>query len=267
MKDFLSIKEFSELSGVESSALRYWDDLGFFMPARRDKHNRYRYYTPDQIIQVKFISVLNSLEIPLKTIAETERDRTPENILQLIEDQERLLETRARLIRERISVLNMRRQLIKRGLMSEKIGDVSVVDLETIHFVRGRRNEFDGEAGFYRPFVRFCRAAKDLDINLHLPIAGIHEDWAGFVDSPSEPHYWISLDPDGKESRARGNHMVGVVRGYYGDLGDIHTRMAEYAETHNIKTSGPVFTIYLHDEICVKGPSDYLTMVTVAIDG
>ncbi len=87
MKDSLSVNEFSKLSGIERTTLRYWDEIGLFSPARRDPDNNYRYYSPYQIISVNFVSVLSDFNIPLKTIA-TERDkRTPESIVSLIERQ------------------------------------------------------------------------------------------------------------------------------------------------------------------------------------
>ena len=80
MKDFLTVREFSKLSGIEVTTLHYWDDCGLFSPAKRDPENNYRCYTPDQIIGVNFITVLKSLNIPLKIINEIENERNPESI-------------------------------------------------------------------------------------------------------------------------------------------------------------------------------------------
>jgi len=68
MKNQLTIKEFSELSGIDASTLRYWDEIGLFSPAHRNTENNYRYYAPTQIIAINFITVLSRLNIPLKTI-------------------------------------------------------------------------------------------------------------------------------------------------------------------------------------------------------
>ena len=74
MKDFLSTQEFSKLSGIATSTLRYWDDIGLFSPRKRNPENNCRYYTPDQMIAVKFITVLSDLKIPLKIISDAEKN-------------------------------------------------------------------------------------------------------------------------------------------------------------------------------------------------
>lgn len=266
MKDYLSIKEFSDLTGIESSTLRYWDDIGLFPPAKRDECNGYRYYTPEQIIQVNFITVLSNLEIPLKTITQVQQDRTPESILDLIEDQERVLDAKARQLRERISVLNIRRWIIKNGLMSKKVtDDVMLMNLERMNFVRGRHNNFKDGENFYRPFVEFCKSAKELRINLRFPIAGMHNDWQEYSKAPGSPPYWISLDPDGNECIENGEYVIGLVKGYYGDSGGIQEKMAKFIKDNNIKVQGPVYSIYLHDEVCVRDSDKYLAMTAVAV--
>ena len=92
MKNFLTVKEFSRLSGIERTTLRYWDEIGLFSPAKRDPENNYRYYSSDQIIMVNFINVLSDLNIPLKTIGEMSGKRTPESIVRLIEQREKELD-------------------------------------------------------------------------------------------------------------------------------------------------------------------------------
>jgi len=104
MKDFFSVKEFSRLTGIEASTLRFWDDIGLFCPAKRDPENNYRYYSPPQLIAVNFITVFSRLDVPLKDINALSGGRTPEKIIQMIEQKERLLDMEMRRLRESYSV-------------------------------------------------------------------------------------------------------------------------------------------------------------------
>ncbi len=88
MKDLLTVNEFSQLSGIEKSTLRYWDEIGLFSPAKRDSDNNYRYYSPEQLIAVHFITVFSELNIPLKTISAVEKARTPETVFEFLKQQE-----------------------------------------------------------------------------------------------------------------------------------------------------------------------------------
>ena len=288
MKDFLSVKEFSKLSGIEQTTLRYWDDIGLFSPAKRDPENNYRYYSPQQIIAVNFITVLSDLNIPLKVIGELERERTPERIVSLIESQERLLDMEMRRLREAYSIIHTRRELINYGIrladgFYEVDGaridgsgkpdggnwidetEVAVLDREERSYILGPRNVWTEEGAFYEPFVNFCSAADDLRMNLNFPIGGYHDSMDSFVTAPGSPDYFISLDPTGNRKRAAGKYVVGFCRGYYGKFGDLAEKMAAFIEKKKLRVGGPVYTMYLLDEVCMRDSEEYLVQVIVAV--
>jgi DNA-binding transcriptional MerR regulator len=270
MKNFLSIKEFSKLSGIESSTLRYWDEIGLFAPIKRDPENDYRYYSPEQIIAVNFIKVLSGLNVPLKVIGEAGKSRTPESIIRLIGQQEKALDAEMRRLQESYAVMHARREMINYGrrVINGDLVDVdkvSVVRRESMNIVLGPRNEFKKGEGFYEPFMYFCRQAKDLRVNLNFPIGAVHENWEGFVGAPGEPNYFCSVDPSGNDKQASGEYVVGFTRGYYGQFGDLPQRMAKYIEEEGLVVSGLVYVLYLHDEVCIRDPSKYLVQVCVAV--
>ena len=284
MKEYLSIKEFARFTRIEQTTLRYWDDIGLFSPTKRDPDNNYRYYSPQQITAVKFIAVLSDLKIPLKAIADIEHERDPEKIIELISARERQLGLELLKIQEQFTILHKRRALIEDGLKaireynldfseeerqdetSSKIA-VHVRAGEEMAYVVGPRNNFSTSGEFYEPFINFCTKADDLRIRLSLPIAGRHDRFESFMKMPGGPDNFISLDPRGNRISPAGNYLTGYVRGYYGQLADIHEKMAEYAKEHKLKPVGPVYTEYLHDEICLRNPIDYLARVSVRVEG
>jgi len=290
MKEFLSIKEFSKLSGIETTTLRYWDEIGLFSPAKRDPENNYRYYSPEQIISVNFITVLSSLNIPLKKISEIENRRNPENIVRLIEQQEKQLDLEMSKLRECYSIIHTRRELINYGIrvadgfavvdgvrMDSRYAEdgavavdensIAVMHTEDISLILGPRNNWKEGKGFFEPFTNFCNRADEIRINLSFPIGAMHESWEGFIKSPGEPHFWFSMDPTGNYNRPAGKYMIGFARSYYGQFGDLPQRMAVYAKENSLAISGPVYITYLHDEVCLKDPSQYLSQVCVAVSG
>ncbi|MDR1693087.1 MAG: MerR family transcriptional regulator [Oscillospiraceae bacterium] len=270
MKEFLTIKEFAKLSGIEQTTLRYWDEIGLFSPAKRNPDNLYRYYSPKQIIAVNFITVLSSLNIPLKTIGAIESDRSPEKIMELIEQQERRLDMEMQRLRECYSVMHTRLELIRNGLRLEKgvpAGEtqIMVTTLEERNYLLGPLTGFTEGETFIEPFMRFCRQAKELRINLSYPIGGFHSDIKHFYQSPGQPERFFSLDPTGNRQIEQGRYLVGYCRGNYGEMGDLPLRMAAYAEEHSLTLKGPVYALYLHDEISLKDVSKYLAKVSIMI--
>ena len=285
MNNYLTIKEFSKLSGIEQTTLRYWDDIGLFSPTRRNPENNYRYYSPQQIISVNFITVLSELNIPLKTIGEFDKGRTPEKIERLLAGKEMQLDNEMRKLRERYSIIHTRRELINYGLRLQKgfsvingemiddpeeglwvdANEIAVLQREAKAFILGPRNHWKHGDSFFEYFMDFCKSADELRVNLSFPIGAYHDDMESFLKAPGEPDYFCSIDPTGNRKMAAGKYLVGYSRGFYGDFGDLNERMKAYSEEKKLKLHGPVYTIYLHDEICITDPDQYLAQVSVAV--
>jgi DNA-binding transcriptional MerR regulator len=267
MKDLLTIKEFSKFSGIEQTTLRYWDDIGLFSPATRNPENNYRCYSPEQIIAVNFIKVMSTLDFPLKTIGSVQDKRTPEWILEMIERQEKYLDMEMRRLRESYSVIHTRRELINNGLKYAAEPGIYVLYEEEAPYVLGPPNVFkDKDEPFYQPFMKFCGMAKELRINLSYPIGGWHTSLETFVDAPGRPERFFSADPTGNVTAPAGEYLVGFARGFYGDYDmDFVRSYDKYAKEKGIKTTGPVYTLYVHDEICLREHKNFLVKMCVAI--
>lgn len=65
----LTIGEFSRLTQVSTKALRYYDDIDLFKPARVDKFTQYRYYDVAQLPRLYRILALKALGLSLEQIS------------------------------------------------------------------------------------------------------------------------------------------------------------------------------------------------------
>jgi len=288
MKKLLTIKEFSHFSGIEQTTLRYWDEIELFSPIKRDPENNYRYYIPEQIITVKFISVLSSLNFPLKTISGVSDTRTPESIVRIIEEKEKELDMEMKRLRECYSIIHARLELIRYGIRLAKgykavdgvrldnwndddegvdidENKISVLKRLEKSYILGELNEYAEGEEWYDPFMRFCHSAPEHRINLHYPIGGYHENMDHYLKEPGRPSRFFSLDPTGNRKRTAGDYLIGFKRGYYGDMGDLPERMSKYARDNKLTIHGPVYVLYLYDEVCMKNPSEYLAQISIAV--
>jgi len=263
MKVYLTVKEFSKLSGIEVSTLRYWDDAGIFTPAKCDPDSGNR-YLPQQIIAVNLIAVLSGLNLPKKDIAAIENERTPESIIDLMDRQADELESQIRSLRERYEILHTRRNLIKIGLDAEP-SLIAVCDLPERAFVLGPTVEPKEDAGLYGPFMDFCMRAQGIRVNLNFPIGARHDSMESFLRTPGKPQNFMSLDASGSGKRPAGKYLVAYHRGFYGEFGDTALRMQAFADENGWQCTGPVYTLYLHDEICLRDTSQYLSELSVAV--
>jgi len=259
----LSIRDFSEFTGIKQSTLRYYDEIGLLPPVARGENN-YRFYAPFQIITINFINVLTELGVPLSTIKEMSHDRTPENVIDLLNKQEAMLDIKLVELYTSYSIIHTFRQNILKGL-SIKSDEIKIVELNEANIVLGPENDFQDKTTFYEPFIHFCNSANEYRINLRYPIGGYHYDMEHFLETPGKPDRVFSQDPVGNVKREAGEYLVAYKYGYYGQFNDLPDRIASYAAAHGIGFTGPVYIIYLLDEISIVEREEYLARLSVKI--
>ena len=264
MSDTLSIHEFAKISGVESTTLRYWDEIGIFSPVVRDPKNNYRYYSTSQLLALNFVTTLSDLGIPLKTIGDLRLERNPEKLLELLEKQEHEMDMEMKSLRVRYSIIHARRELMNLGMKADE-HNLSVVAMEEKSMILWPRNEYEEGDTFLSPLSKIVADTSKYYINLSFPVAGYHDSMRSFMDAPERPDHFLSIDPIGTHKYKATDYLVGFARGQYGELGDLPERMLAYIREHSLSLIGPVYTKYLIEEICTPDPSAYLAHCSVAV--
>jgi len=259
----LSIKDFSEATGIKQTTLRYYDELGLFTPIERSASG-YRYYSAQQIITVNILRVLSSLDLNTKRMSSIERSRTPESMLDLFITCEHQLEDELRRLHSMYDTVSTFRRLIHLGISADE-DKIGVYYRDDLHIIVGPENGFSRHDGFTEDFLRFCDAAGRYKINLNLPVGGVFTNKDLWLDDPEEPSNFFSVDPSGTDKRVAGNYLIGYTRGYYGNSRDLPERMTTYAKEHNLELVGPVYNIYILDEVSVKDPEQYLLESSVRV--
>jgi DNA-binding transcriptional MerR regulator len=257
----ISARDFSKITKIPVSTLRYYDEIGLFLPLRRAE-NGYRYYAPQQIVTVNFIRVLTQCGVPLKTISEMEKNRNPRDLLQALHKHEIELDREMRRLRERYSVLHVFLDMIFTGLIADEHA-ITVEDMPALPLLMGAEIGEENKYAFYESLVRFLTQTPH--VNLSFPVGGFFEDMPRYLSAPSAPNRFFSIDPFGNDEKPAGRYLAGYTRGFYGQTNDLPERMAAYADEHSLEFSGPVYNIYLHDEVSISDPEEYLLQVSVQV--
>jgi len=264
MSGILSIQEFSKISGIEASTLRYWDEIGLFSPLERNPETNYRYYSTAQLLALNFVTILSELEVPLKTIAKLRKARNPEELLELLEKIEIKMDMEMRNLRQRYSIIHARRELINTGTKVKKT-TISVEHLEEKTMIMWPRNVYNKGDTFIDPLASFVSQTDNYHINLSFPVAGYFDNFESLVKAPDCPDHFLSIDPIGTYTRKAGEYLVGYARGYYGDIGDLPERMVKFAEKESLHFHGPAYITYLFEELSTNDPSQYLAQCYVGV--
>jgi len=262
-KDFLTISEFAEWTGVPRSTLIYYDKAGLFQPAHRGE-NTYRYYTYLQTITVNLINTLKSIGVPLETIGALMRNRTPEDLLNLLSTKELDIMREIEHLLEAKKVITVISTHIRRGLTSD-CETVSIAYLGSESITIGPENDYTGDETFYNAFQRYCQDLEEKGGDLRYPIGGWWENIDEFLRNPIRPPRFYSVDPDGNKQKDAGRYLVGYNRGFYGEIGNLPERMIAFAQENNLEFAGPMFNIFVMDEISVLDSNNYLMQASVLL--
>jgi len=118
---------------------------------------------------------------------------------------------------------------------------------------------------FYRALKDYCRQAKYNRVNTCNPIGGYFTSMELFIEAPTLPQRFFSLDSTGSDCRPAGDYLVSYVQGYYGQMGDAPQKMAAFAQENGLVFEGPVYGVYLLDDICMPDSAQYLAQVSVRV--
>lgn len=248
------IGEIVDILGVTRKTILVYEEMGLLTPAVKDEKSGYRYYTADNMTQIRSIRSLQSLGLSLAEIKEYYYDTT-----NLDHHLERLMDLRAALDRN-IQLLQVR---------SAKPGDLS------IHQTRIPRQ------------VCFCRtyhctdtadaANKLRDTYIAAARTGkmsmVARMFTMRITTPDNGHELMCCIPmqddfAGEERVEFAETPVLCIyyRGAYEGIGAAIAVLNDYVEENHIRTTGPYRSIYL------EGPpsrgthtSDYITQIVVPI--
>lgn len=248
------IGEVTKILGVTRKALLVYEDMGLLTPAVKDKDSGFRYYSADNMTQIRSIRSLQALGLSLKEVAEYYYDTK-----NLDKHLQRLLELRAMLDRN-IQMLQVR---------SAKQGDLTVrrtslprqvcfcrqyrcrdvaeaaIKLRDTYIAAARTGKMSMSARMFT--MRMTTDPNVLDLMCCIPV----ED--GF-DGPERMEF------------AETPALCIYYRGRYEETATAIRALVEYVKENGIETTGPFRSVYL------EGPpnrgensKDYITQVAVPI--
>jgi DNA-binding transcriptional MerR regulator len=263
MNDLLPISTFSKFTGIPRSTLIFYDEEGVFSPAYRGD-NGYRYYTYPQIITIKLVTILRSLDFPLPAIKELSKSRTPEMMIAALNEADDRIHQKMTALHEMKKIIHVYTGNIIKGITA-KDGHISVQSMKAKTITLGIPNDFTGEDNFYGAFARYCQDANLRGDNLHYPVGGWWPDMEAYLKTPARPAHFFTTDPDGEVIRPAGQYLVGYSKGFYGEVNGLPEKMSRYAKENNLKLSGPMLNIFVIDETSTMENDSFLMEASIQV--
>lgn len=126
-KHLFKTAEFAALCGVKKDTLLHYDHIGLLKPQRVGE-NGYRYYSARQLAAYDLISALRRLDTPLAEIRDYLTRRSPEALLELLEEKEQALEAERKRLERMGSLL---RETIRTTRLAQEVrpGEIRLEEL------------------------------------------------------------------------------------------------------------------------------------------
>ena len=253
-ESLFKIGEITKILGITRKTVLVYEEMGLLTPAVKDENSGYRYYTADNMTQIRSIRSLQSLGLSLTEIREYYYDTA-----NIDHHLKRLMDLRAALDRN-IQLLQVR---------AAKPGDLSVHPIQLskqVCFCRRYqcKDTADASEKLRNTYIAAARTgkmsmlARMFTIRISQPDSGldllccipVEDDFMGeermeFAETPALCIYY---------------------RGAYEGIGNVIHALNTYVESNQIRTTGGIRSIYL------EGPpsrgansSDYITQVAVPV--
>lgn len=252
--NLFQIGEVTKLLGVTRKTLLVYENMGLLIPAVKDEDSGYRYYTADNLTQIRAIRSLQSLGLSLKEVAEYYYDAD-----NMDKHLQRLLDLRATLDRN-IQMLQVR---------SAKQGDLTVHHTSLprqVCFCRQYRCGSAAEAALKLrdTYIAAARTGKMSMVGRMFTVR-MNQD-PDVLDLLCCIPVDDSFDGPERMEFAAADALCVYYRGPYEGTAAAIRALEEYVRENGAETTGPFRSIYL------EGPpnrgdnsADYITLVAVPV--
>lgn len=253
-ENLFQICEVSKILGVTRKTILVYEDMGLLTPALKDAESGYRYYTADNMTQIRSIRSLQALGLSLKEVAEYYYDT--ENMDKHLQ---RLFELREMLDRN-IQMLQVRSAkrgdfTVRKVTLPQQVcfcrcyqcKDVSEAsnNLRDTYIAAARTGKMSMASRMFT--MRMDSSPTNLDLMCCIPVSDSFEgeERIEFAQTPALCIYY---------------------RGPYEGTHEAISALAKHIKENNIETTGPFRSVYL------EGPpnrgshsEDYITQIAVPI--
>lgn len=250
------IGEVAKILGVTRKTILVYEDMGLLTPAVKDEESGYRYYTADNMTQIRSIRSLQALGLSLKEVGEYYYDlENMDKHLKRLYDLRAMLDRNIQMLQVRAAKkgdLTVHRTTLPRQVYFCRrylCADTAeaAVRLRDTYIAAARTGKMSMTARMFT--VRMNSDLSVLDLLCCVPIADDYqgEERREFPETPALCIYY---------------------RGTYEGMPEAMYALRDHITAHNIEVAGGVRSIYL------EGPpnrgehaDDYITQIAVPIGG
>lgn len=265
---YLTTGEFAKLAGVTKHTLFHYDKIGLFQPEFTDE-NGYRYYTLDQIDVFDIIYTLKDLGMPLSEIRTYISNRTPESLLALLEEEDRILRERIRSLKRKRDWITQKSSFLKEALGTD-LEDVVLLKLPDQYYI-SRQVPGNDERMWAQASGELLEECKKYRLQ-NIYGFGYRQELEDVLRGQHNQYDTVYLLFDERprgvncEIREAGQYVTVYHKGHWNTISTAYQRLIQYAGEQCLTLVGPCYEDFLFDGLTRKSVQEYVTRIICRIE-
>lgn len=262
-KKYFTTGEFAKICNIPKHVLFHYDEIGLFKPAII-KANGYRYYSYHQYDTFSVIVLLKQLGMSLSDIKVYLEKRSPQLLLELLDEKERDIQKEIRKLKSTRDFINSMRTTTQEAIKA----DTDSVFLTTLPKEQLLCSEnIEGSSGksfasYMEEYVSFYKEnylAYEDRVGAIIALKDIQQkNYTSF-------QYLFTRTRHKKNGnimvRGEGQYLVTYHKGSYEHMYEAYERLLQYAETNHISLGEYAYEEYMIADFSQCNPKEYITMI------
>ncbi|WP_102691849.1 MerR family transcriptional regulator [Rummeliibacillus pycnus] len=269
MNKFFTTGEFAKICHVKKQTLFHYDEIGLLRPEVK-KENGYRYYSYQQYEVFIVIELLKDLNMPLKDIRNFLSNKTPEQAVQLLQNQLTQIDNK-------IQKLNHTKKIVKTKM--ENIQNALNVEIEGIRIENVKEsvllisnnilNATDKEyLNAVSDFIDLCNRN---ELYTGHPIGAILSKEEMKKNQFDNYSYLYTMMPEDYFSpstivQPAGTYVIGFHKGDDANIATSYIRIFDFMKEHHLVMKDFSYEEFIFDEISVNGEENYVTKIMIQVE-
>jgi DNA-binding transcriptional MerR regulator len=264
-RNYFTVGELSDLTGVSRQAIRYYDKIGLLKPGKVDGGNAYRYYEPMHVLYLNTIMRLSQLGCSLKEIKRYISGGDMADIQSMLEFRKNLTQKKIAELENALNALSMQIDLIGQGVSAKDREGVFIKDLPSRRFIY---TEYAVQPSLKQGILQINRMVRQMEeAGMLFVCSPVFETWKGqetfktgfFYDGVPEPQLFPM------DNVPEGRYACAYHRGMYDSIPDTIGKLCRYIRENSLTAQSNFYQLYLIDFALTQDEDELLTELQVRV--
>lgn len=257
-KDFLTIGQFAEKSGVNRKNLIYYDQIDLLKPAVVNEKG-YRFYDYHQLYRIHLILALKDIGISLKKIKEYTDSRNVQKLIDLLTKQREHAQERVIHYSQMLEMLDGQLEIYRENI-DVKFNQIQFVSLPEAKLFFEPSTRIIPNFRVSTTISDFYKYCIDEGFTLPYPTGMVLD----FQNPEAITSRYYAKIPQASFIRPEGNYLVIYFKGYQ-QFAKIRKRIFDFAQEHHFKLKKQVYLDFVSNELIEPNFEQFLFKMMIPV--